>query len=699
MISPQPAWGVIAQPERIPLTLDLLQERLKHLIQAEGAQMIDLRRVVIDLRPENAAFRDQFYRAMQGQLQGSRVPLGIDFSYSLIQGELRMRDLGLRSSLYGPALSSFFSEAEQAQLRRDRLRLSQLSQLSRSLLIQAQPAPLQITVFRGPLTVVQTHFDVFSSTNTFFLGRIEGQGVEFNQEVDWSEARFSKPVNLAGAIFRRDARFRNVIFFNRARFNQAQFQHITFQGSEFQLAANFSQANFQQMANFSRTQWLSNADFAQTHWQGQALFNKSQFMQACFLTESTFEKLLSFREAQFNQPVNLRSASIGEQADWGDAGFGRGAYLNVASLQFNAEHARILGNPGQVGRVLSVPTLQGNESLLRSLVRNFRLLEQIADVNQVEYTREKLRLREIRQRLLAVNLNTATVSALQRVGFSESQAAAIAQNRTQQPFRALSDMLRLEGINLSTYVKVKDRVVAAPPRSATGWLGDSLQWLGLGLLLALSRYGTNFWLIFGVGMVAIAYFAVLFWLVDRFRRRHPQPIVPTVEETLWMVGGSGGLAIAGLSAIFRTADAPWITLTCLGLITVPIPVILLAIVYQRGRYHDLMDRSYFVEDGSMRQLRLLIGRLPNIPRYPLFRERYAHILWNRRWNWLNYLDFSLNNLLKLGFNDVRLRDQHVPGLITTLAWYQWSLGILYIALLLWTLSRTIPGLNLLIYFK
>jgi hypothetical protein len=62
-------------------------------------------------------------------------------------------------------------------------------------------------------------------------------------------------------------------------------------------------------------------------------------------------------------------------------------------------------------------------------------------------------------------------------------------------------------------------------------------------------------------------------------------------------------------------------------------------------------------------------------------------------------DFSLNNLLKFGFNDIRLRDEHLPGLINILAWYQWLLGILYIALLLWTLSRTIPGLNLLIYFK
>jgi hypothetical protein len=106
-----------------------------------------------------------------------------------------------------------------------------------------------------------------------------------------------------------------------------------------------------------------------------------------------------------------------------------------------------------------------------------------------------------------------------------------------------------------------------------------------------------------------------------------------------------------------------------------------------------------MEEGTLKQLRILIGRLPTIPRFPMFRERYLPILWERRWNWLNYFDFSFNNFLRFGFNDLRLRDEHVPGVVTALVWYQWILGTLYIALILWTLSRTIPGLNLLIYFR
>jgi hypothetical protein len=150
--------------------------------------------------------------------------------------------------------------------------------------------------------------------------------------------------------------------------------------------------------------------------------------------------------------------------------------------------------------------------------------------------------------------------------------------------------------------------------------------------------------------------------------------------------------------VIRIADYPIWSLLWLGIVTLPVPALLVIRLLRQGRYHDLITESYLVEDGSMRQLRLLIARLPNIPKFPFFRDRYTPIMWDRRWNWLNYYDFSFNNWLKFGFNDIRLRDQHLPGLVTALVWYQWGLGLLYVTLLLWTLSRTIPGLNLLLYF-
>lgn len=507
-------------------------------------------------------------------------------------------------------------------------------------------------------------------------------------------------MRFTGANFWKLSNFQTSIFFDKANFKEIQFQESAdFQDSTFKDTAKFNAASFQKSAKFNRTQWLGNADFSSVRFANQVQFTKANFNQFFFLTEAIFEQAVIFREVQFNQPVNLRGASIFNQADFSDARFAKKAFLNVPSLTFNSNQAKILGNPGEIGKMFHVPTSQGNQNILRNLGQNFRQQQQIADANQLEYTKQQLRLIELSHRLVDTNINTASLSSLINLGFSTTQAEAIAQRRVVKPFRNSSELLSLADIDLETYNQLSDRLVVAEPLSPGGWLIHAARWLALSVLLLLSGYGTSFWLVFGVGGVAIAFFGCLFWLVDRYRRLHPVAIIPTYYETTWILAGFSCLTLFSLLAIFRNAEQPWLTLGCLLIIIVPLPVALLIRLYQKGRYHDLMDVSYFTEDGTFRQLRLLIGRLPVIPRNQIFRERYMPLLWNRRWNWLNYYDFSLNNLVRLGFNDIRLRDEHLPGIIATLAWYQWSLGVLYITLVLWTLSRTIPGLNLLIYLK
>ncbi len=643
LVLPASASAATPASERIPLTLELLQERIKLPIQSDGVYTIDLRQLIIDLTSENAEFRDQFYQQVQTQLNRSKTPLGLDLSDSLIKGELLASRLGLRSPLYKPALSPLLTPAEQEQLQRDDHFLSELTQ---------QDTP--ITIFRGPVKLVKARFTgAVNFANTFFLHRVEAQDATFIQETNWSDTRFARLVDFSRAIFRHNANFSDSTFFATAGFSRVQFQGIAnFTGSTFQTNANFSQAQFGQLASFMRVVWRQTADFSEVLWRDRSLLSKSCFAQSLLLTNATFEKSTTFRDSQFQRPVIMRGVSLLDQVDFSNARFGQDAYLNVASMTFDSDQAKIFGDTGRIGRLFSVPVLQGNEDVLRNLVRNFRFLQQIADANQLEYTTQRLRRQQLGDRLVVKGWDSPDILT-----------------------------------------------ASSSPPSPLSWILDGLSWVGLSLLLLLSQYGTNFWLVFGVGMVAIAYFGLLFWLVDRFRRRYPQPIIPTSFETPWMLGSYSVLNCAGVIAIFRTSDQPWLTLACLGVVILPVPMLLLWRLYQQGRYHDLMDVSYFVEDGSLRQLRLLIGRLPVMPRFEIFRDRYMPILWERRWNWLNYYDFSLNNLLKLGFNDIRLRDEHLPGLIASLVWYQWGLGILYIALLLWTLSRTIPGLNLLIYLK
>lgn len=501
LLLPLPAWAVTAPVERPVLTLELLQERLHTPTNLEGYLTVDLREMVINLRPENAEFRDAFYQLLRKELQraGSK-PLGLDLSNSLIQGDLIGNDLGLRSPSYGQALAPIFTPTEQEQLERDRLPRTYVEPR-----ILTTLPPIEMTVFRGALRLVQTRFNgQVQFNNTFFLQPVDAQGAIFTQQSAWNETRFSRPVNFSLASFRQDVRFQGSIFFAKADFNQASFSESAyFQDSTFADTTNFQQASFKQVANFNYVQWQGKTDFSLVHFVDQALFAKASFQQFVLFIETAFEQAVTFREAQFNQSVNLQGARILSQVDFSDARFATTANVNVSALNFNSDKAKILGNTGKIGKILTVPTLQGNENVLRNLVQNFRQLQQIPDANQLKYMSQRLRLDKL-QCLLDSN-NTEVLP--------------------------------------------------------TAWLLQAWDWLALSLLLLLSRCGTSVWLVLGVGMVAIAYFGLVFWLVDRFRRLHPQRIIPTTYETVCMIASFSILSLLGLIAIFRTAEQPWLTLS------------------------------------------------------------------------------------------------------------------------------------------
>ncbi|PLZ47631.1 low-complexity protein, partial [Fischerella thermalis WC441] len=172
------------QAERTPLTLELLQERLRTPTVREGSLSVDLRQMMIDLRPENAAFRDAFYQLLRKELQktGSK-PLGLDLSNSLIQGDFIGSDLGLRTPLYAQAIAPIFTAAEQEQL--ESLRVVCLQSLTVALpsskdcrsLLATPAAASDISVFRGSLVLEKTHFTgKVQFSNTFFLQSVNVQG-------------------------------------------------------------------------------------------------------------------------------------------------------------------------------------------------------------------------------------------------------------------------------------------------------------------------------------------------------------------------------------------------------------------------------------------------------------------------------------------------------------------------------------------
>jgi len=622
-----------AAPEREPLTLEALQARAAAPASPNGSATIDLQAFAIDLRAENAEFRDRFYRILQQALARSPVPLGLDLRQSVIQGPLNLAKLGIAPDAETLALT----EAERAKL--ERLRAAEEGTA------EAAPQASQersVALLRGPLDLSEAELQgPVEGNGMLFLQPIRALGTAFAGTVNWSRAHFGGELDFSRASFGETATFAHSTFFASATFRRADFQgNAHFAQAFFHQGASMAHADFGGIADWTQARWYGQADLAQTNWQDRVLFAKGRFLDEVTLAEATFEGPVTFRGARFNAPVALQGVSLFAQLDFSNAVFARGAYLNVANLAFDANKTRILGDPGAIGRAISVPTLQGNESVLRNLVFNFRSLEQVQDANWLEYQTQRLRLAQIAERWAGTPL---------------------AQRWHWKRVR------------------------------------EAVQWLGLSVLLLLSQYGTNVGLVVSAGILGAAYFAVLFWFLDRWRRRRPAAILPGRQETACMALSFGLVSALSLLALVRSAEQPVLTLACLGAMVLPVPLLLVARLYRQGRYHDLLDVTYLVEDSSARQLRLLVVRLPIIPKFYFYRDRFTPIRCDRRWGWLNYYDFSFNNLLKLGFNDIRLRDRHLPGTVSALVWYQWGLGSLYIGLLIWTLSRTIPGLNLLLY--
>lgn len=624
---------VLATSERIILTEPLLQEALTHPILNDGSLIIDLQNFDIDLTPENIEFRDQFYQQLQNQFNHSPKPLGLDLSNSLIRGDFNFNQLGLAVQLSQATLPKQLMSTEKQLLEKDPSFLPEIGEQINTINIFRGLVKLKGAIFTG-----KTDF-----SKIFFLQRIEGEKVKFNQDSVWAESRFGRDLDFSKGIFNRNLDFSQDLFFGPVKFRQARFQGVTdFKKSSFWSEANFRESHFLQLANFTAIQWLKDVHFDQVNWSDRVLFSQSRFFQNLSFNNATFEKSAAFRSARFSHLIDLHDVKLLGQLDFSNGVFFPYAKMDVSGLAFDSEQAKLLGDKTIIGKIITLSGLKDNETVIRSLVRNFRDLEQIPDANQVEYTAQLLKSQRLSQELLRIPKNV---------------------------------------------------------RSLITWLGTLNDWLMLNGLLLFSNYGTNVKLVLGIGLITIAYFGIIFWLIDRVRRWHPQPILPDKSETIYMVSSFVGLMIVGLTTVFTSTLTPNLTLMGLGFILLPLSVFLIGRLYYQGRYHNLLKISYLTQDGSMRQLRLLIVRLPIIPEFPLFRDRYTYLNWERHWNWLNYYDFSCNNLIKLGFNDIRLRDEHLPGIMSFLVWYQWILGVLYLSLLLWTLSRTIPGLNLLIYLR
>ena len=107
----EPAVSWAAELPTETLTIAHLQDRLQNPVRREGQPTIDLRRVILDLRDDNAEFRNRFYPLLQNRLQMGDTALALDLSESVVRGDFDLQRLSLREPLYGEA---FFSPIDGA---------------------------------------------------------------------------------------------------------------------------------------------------------------------------------------------------------------------------------------------------------------------------------------------------------------------------------------------------------------------------------------------------------------------------------------------------------------------------------------------------------------------------------------------------------------------------------------------------------
>ena len=96
--------SVLADVEREFLTTELLQEKINSPQLKDGILTVDLTYLAIDLTAENNEFKEEFYHQLQNYLNHSDKVSGLDFSHSLIKGQLLSSRLGISTVLSPEAL-------------------------------------------------------------------------------------------------------------------------------------------------------------------------------------------------------------------------------------------------------------------------------------------------------------------------------------------------------------------------------------------------------------------------------------------------------------------------------------------------------------------------------------------------------------------------------------------------------------------
>jgi uncharacterized protein YjbI with pentapeptide repeats len=263
-------------------------------------------------------------------------------------------------------------------------------------------------------------------TNSIFRGNIDFEGVTFNEPVIIEDTVFKRSVSFQGASFldlsrfnsttyqggadfeqakfHRDASFKNssfqghsnfngTLFMGEANFDKANFDAVSFTNSQFDGYARFGKDVFRESSNFEGSKFSDNASFNQAQFLGKAFLGWTRFDgKRTYFTEADFRDSASFSGSGFNE-LYFNKANFGEDATFLNSSFEGNASFSDTRFQKDALFYRANFNSNvkldgcDYGRLvlhwsLIRDHLAPNEPLYNSLIKNYKNLMWISDVNE-----------------------------------------------------------------------------------------------------------------------------------------------------------------------------------------------------------------------------------------------------------------------------------------------------------------------------
>ena len=166
-----------------------------------------------------------------------------------------------------------------------------------------------------------------------FDGAVDFRGTTFQEGVDLSRSIFHGPVELAGAVFQKEAYFiqgqflqamncTNTKFGPHTRFHRSTFHGpVDCAGVLFDGLAEWLEVTFEKSSVFERARFGSGTGFSGSRFMHRVSFEEAIFSSDAFFTFSLFNETAVFAGAQFLGPADFSNADFRTSDDLGKARF------------------------------------------------------------------------------------------------------------------------------------------------------------------------------------------------------------------------------------------------------------------------------------------------------------------------------------------------------------------------------------------